>query len=37
MYKKMLHDAEINHEQRLKDIQRRFSAEIATLIQQKEE
>jgi hypothetical protein len=37
MYKKMLHDSEFNHEQRLKEIQKRFNSEISLLIQQKEE
>jgi hypothetical protein len=26
MYKKMLHDSEVNHEQRLKEIQKRFNS-----------
>lgn len=37
MYKKMYYDSEAKHESRLKDIQKRFSSEIAILISQKEE
>jgi hypothetical protein len=37
MYKKMLHDSELNHEARLKEIQKRFNSEMSVLIQQKEE
>jgi hypothetical protein len=31
----MLHESEVKHESRLKDIQKRFSNEISILIQQK--
>ena len=37
MYKKMLGENEIKHEQRLKDIQRSFSEEIQKIILSKEE
>ena len=35
MYKKMLHESEVNHEARLKEIQKRFNCEISVMIQQK--
>jgi hypothetical protein len=32
MYKKMLHEIELNHEQRIKDIQKSFNDEVQRLI-----
>lgn len=37
MYKKMLHEMEIKHEARIKEIQKKFSIEIRRLISEKEE
>jgi hypothetical protein len=37
MYKKMLNENEIKHEQRLKDLQRTFNEEMQKIIYSKEE
>lgn len=37
MYKKMLNENEIKHEQRIKDIQKSFNEEMQRLISAKEE
>ena len=37
MYKKMVHEMELKHETRIKEVQKKFSIEIRKLIDEKEQ